>query len=1217
MNTAASVLATGSGAITVNGTATASVDAGIFVETNGVIAANGSGAVNFNGFSTATGNGFVVWSTGRVGAASATGPLTITADQMVFDNGTPGTIQGAGALVIKPSTISTSIGIAGGAGNLNLTTTALSAIADGFASRTFGRADGTGAVTVNALSSPDALIINGGSVTIAGAVTTSGTDAITINANRTIAINDNLIASGAGAIVVTANAGGLGDGVGLTLASGKRITSAGGDILLTGTGGSSVAGDGIAINGGTVSTTGAAAITLTGARGAATLNGVNRNIYTTNALITAASGAITFTGTSTAGDGERGHGVFVDTGTTISTTNAGAIIMTGGRSAGDNSHNVVIRGPNTVVSTTGSGSISLTGTITSGGAGNFSFGVLVDQAGTVSTVGGAINFTGVGASSAFDGQIGVALRGGVGGALVQTQTGQITFTGDATANTALSNGVRIDDSARVLGLNSGSVVSITGTSVGASAIALETGGTVSVTGAGALTLTGDTLTVDSASSIQGQGALTIRPKTLTTSIGIAGGAGTLSLSTALLGRIAGTFASRTFGRSDGTGAVTINAHASPDPLTIAGGAMTIAGALTTTGADSLTLSGKGVLTVNADVATTTGALTVYSDASAAAGGGNGLNVSSTGRIVSSGGNVTVTGIAPAAGADGVSMVGGTIATTGAGTVTVTGTRASGTATGRNIQIQGAAARVTTDAGTLSLVGTATAGGNANSFGVQIEQGAIVSTNAGALSVFGNGSVSALSGQAGVALRSGASIESNTGAISIVSVGGPNVPSGSGIIESEGLLMLGGSKIRGLASGSSISINSTGKTGVAAGVYMDNSTIEVAGAGAITIDTVQDIFVTSNSFIGKVGATGPLTLTINGLSMYQPAGGGVAGTIAGAVNYLIYSVAGVGAPPPAPPIVTTPVVTTPVVTPPVVTPPVVTPPVVTTPTVTPPVVTPPVVTVSGPTAAEIAAAEEARRQALIDAAEKTAAARTLQAQTELASVIKTLPPAAAATYLSTDLAQDAIRSAAGMGVSALSPDLVVAVTRVLGDEITKMMPPPPAPPVATSVVSSAFTALSPPTTLIPAPVLSAPIGDARSFAQVGPSFSAASLLSSIGDVGGSIGSFGGLTSGLSTGSFGAAGGFSATPAGIQGMAGGMTGAVFSAPSTVSVVPDDGVDGGAPQRERTGLGAPSAQEEGETLMPGVLKSFGGQGGRGGNRSPYNTPFFVPLQNEVLRD
>jgi hypothetical protein len=101
------------------------------------------------------------------------------------------TFTGTGNLVIQPQTTAGTIGLAGGAGTINLTTTELNQLTNGWNSITIGRNDGAGAFNANAYTWNDNLTLRNGSglMTIAGAQN--------FGANTAIIESDNLTLSAA------------------------------------------------------------------------------------------------------------------------------------------------------------------------------------------------------------------------------------------------------------------------------------------------------------------------------------------------------------------------------------------------------------------------------------------------------------------------------------------------------------------------------------------------------------------------------------------------------------------------------------------------------------------------------------------------------------------------------------------------------------------------------------------------------------------------------------------------------------------------------------------------------------------------------------------------------------------------------------------------------------------------------------------------------------
>ena len=169
------------------------------------------------------------------------GALTITADTIVLnEDATADTITSTGAIVLQPSQVGTTVGIAGGDGDFNLTVLELNSIADGADSITIGHASGTASVDVDAVTFTDDVEIrtSSGTITLNGDITNSGND-ITLTGAVAI-VNDGDITvttgSGAGAILITGavTAFDTNAGESLTFISGTGTTTVRGDFGTSG-----------------------------------------------------------------------------------------------------------------------------------------------------------------------------------------------------------------------------------------------------------------------------------------------------------------------------------------------------------------------------------------------------------------------------------------------------------------------------------------------------------------------------------------------------------------------------------------------------------------------------------------------------------------------------------------------------------------------------------------------------------------------------------------------------------------------------------------------------------------------------------------------------------------------------------------------------------------------------------------------------------------------
>ncbi len=203
------------GNITLIGTGgTSGVAHAINVSGTGDLIATTTGAVNITAITQSAGSfgmrangGAPIW-----GGASMSGPITITTDSFSLASPTPPRIMTTGALTIRPYTASKTIGVNGGAGDLNLSSLLLDNITVG--SLTLGRTDGVGLLTANARSwtAPVTLQTSTGGVSVNG-VQTMGARTFTA---RTYGASDITFGASGG---VTSTAA----GTAITLASGRNV----------------------------------------------------------------------------------------------------------------------------------------------------------------------------------------------------------------------------------------------------------------------------------------------------------------------------------------------------------------------------------------------------------------------------------------------------------------------------------------------------------------------------------------------------------------------------------------------------------------------------------------------------------------------------------------------------------------------------------------------------------------------------------------------------------------------------------------------------------------------------------------------------------------------------------------------------------------------------------------------------------------------------------
>src|SRR5581483_9868754 len=158
----------------------------------------------------------------------------------------------------------------------------------------------------------------------------------------------------------------------------------------------------------------------------------------------------------------------------------------------------------------------------------------------------------------------------------------------------------------------------TATAAGAGPIALtSTTGAITIagvssSGSGAITLIAEDININA--ELSSSGALILEPITASTSIGLAGAAGSFTLSAADIANLTDGFSSIQIGRANGTGGITTNAVTFTDPtslLTPLGSIITVNGRITGSGNASITLDGVGATTyLAADIVTAGNAITI-------------------------------------------------------------------------------------------------------------------------------------------------------------------------------------------------------------------------------------------------------------------------------------------------------------------------------------------------------------------------------------------------------------------------------------------------------------------------------------------------------------------------------------------------------------------------------------------------------------------------------
>jgi len=201
----------------------------------------------FAGLYTLTGNTTINLGTGTIGLNSVNAgayDLTLIADEINFLGGA-NSITGTGSLVLQPFTVGLKLAIAGLAdalGQMDITTTDLTAIKDGFTKIVFGRADGTGGIDINAWTFTDPvqfLSPAGGAINVLGTIMGLGNASILIDGSgATTNLSANIITAG-NSITILDSVRLLAD-ILLDTTNGGAVTS-GADVTISGTVDSDVA----------------------------------------------------------------------------------------------------------------------------------------------------------------------------------------------------------------------------------------------------------------------------------------------------------------------------------------------------------------------------------------------------------------------------------------------------------------------------------------------------------------------------------------------------------------------------------------------------------------------------------------------------------------------------------------------------------------------------------------------------------------------------------------------------------------------------------------------------------------------------------------------------------------------------------------------------------------------------------------------------------------
>ncbi|MGI0481985.1 beta strand repeat-containing protein [Geminocystis sp. CENA526] len=507
--------------------------------------------------------------------------------------------------------------------------------------------------------------------------------------------------------------------------------------------------------------------------------------------------------------------------------------------------------------TSDEGSIELMGTGGSGTTNNF--GVRIENSTIISNK-GTIEVTGTGGEGT-DFNSGISLFDS--GVISSTGEATITVTGKGSATATGNNneGVRINNNGKITSVDGNIIVTATaGTATNVNnnfGIFLGTGGSILSTGKATITVTGTASSTATGSLNQG-----VRIN------GLSGGSEISSQSGDIV--ITGTGGS---GTSDNHGIILVNGAkiSSSDTaiITLEG-----KGSTTSSGNDNYGIAIEGT---DSKITSINGAI----DLTGTGGSGNnshGINLTSNSIIQSNTGTITLQGTATTSldNSRGVLLLSGaTITTTGTGkdtgNINITGVGSS-TAQGaenHGVRIEGTGSKVSSVDGDITVMGTAGNGKNDN-YGISLTSGGTiisngVGENAGNIRVTGNGSTNTMdSNHDGVRLNSNGRITSKDGSISVTGTGGNGVNGNMGVRVTFSSLIqsTGNGSVTVTGTGGDGTTNNLGVQVFQAKVSSHNGNLTIEGTGGDSGTNHHGVRVESAGVIESTG-TGTVTITGNG------------------------------------------------------------------------------------------------------------------------------------------------------------------------------------------------------------------------------------------------------------------------------------------------------------------------------------------------------------------
>ncbi|BAZ29027.1 filamentous hemagglutinin family outer membrane protein [Cylindrospermum sp. NIES-4074] len=556
------------------------------------------------------------------GLTAAGFKLTLTADNINL-SATPDSITGTGDLTLQTFTPGQNITLGSTeAGTLDLTTTDLASLKNGFSSITIGREDGSGTVNISASAFSDKVTIQSpeGSINVNGEIKGGDNVPIKLDAKLTtlnagITTKDQLIDIPKQVL--------LGTNANVSLNTGN------GDIKL----GNTVDGGGnLSLSAGTKEISFGGDIGGTNPLSRFTINSTTSAVIPGN--ITTNNGDITFNSPFT----------LTGSGSKVFNAGTGAIAFNNTVTLGSNDLKLIGNEIDFQGNVTGTGNLQLfqgtanTGFIL-GGSSNITPGIVDLTATELGLLQNGFNSITIGREDG-SGTITIPTEGATFQDPVTIQSPEGTLAGigtiTGTDNASITLNFGNITSGNIITNNQdvnlkGNINFNADSSLNTGSATLNLNGNIGL-GSNTLILTADEINLLSTGSVSGTGNLVLQPATIGQNINLAGdadsGSNSLDLTTSELATLKDGFNSITIGRSDGSGAIAINPFTFKDPVNIQSpdGSITATGKITgagnatvnlaannisigdiTTNNQNLTLDGNTTLTANTtlDVGTAT------------------------------------------------------------------------------------------------------------------------------------------------------------------------------------------------------------------------------------------------------------------------------------------------------------------------------------------------------------------------------------------------------------------------------------------------------------------------------------------------------------------------------------------------------------------------------------------------------------------------------------